>query len=181
MDPDPGGPKHVDPVNPDPEHLHKGDMFSTKESLSHNKCWTGWSSTGDPLSNTLIDFATKEEAIAFAEKNSWDYILEVQNFLLSLGGGVGFNIQLLSVDVVYSTVGFFLFLVKVTGYCITVCDKLWSNPRISRVMFLHNIFVVLVSSWIIVLKNDIPLTFGHWNRFVFCSVYSMTCPFLLCV
>jgi hypothetical protein len=61
-------------------------MFT--KSLFSSNMMIGWSSTGDPLSNTLIDFATKEEAIAFAEKNSWDYILEVQNFFLSLGGGV---------------------------------------------------------------------------------------------
>jgi len=36
----------------------------------------GWSSTADPLSNTQLDFANKEEAIAFAEKNKWNYILE---------------------------------------------------------------------------------------------------------
>ena len=36
----------------------------------------GWSSSGDPLSNTLVDFGTKEEAIAFVEKNGWDYFVE---------------------------------------------------------------------------------------------------------
>ena len=36
----------------------------------------GWSSTADPLSNLQLDFATKEEAIAFVEKNNWNYILE---------------------------------------------------------------------------------------------------------
>uniref|UniRef100_A0A9J8DIK4 NADH dehydrogenase [ubiquinone] iron-sulfur protein 4, mitochondrial n=1 Tax=Cyprinus carpio carpio TaxID=630221 RepID=A0A9J8DIK4_CYPCA len=29
----------------------------------------GWSSTGDPLSNMVLAFSTKEDAIAFAEKN----------------------------------------------------------------------------------------------------------------
>ena len=37
----------------------------------------GWSSSADPLSNTLLDFANKEDAIKFAEKNSWTYSLEV--------------------------------------------------------------------------------------------------------
>ncbi|KAF5905612.1 NADH dehydrogenase [ubiquinone] iron-sulfur protein 4, mitochondrial, partial [Clarias magur] len=29
----------------------------------------GWSSTADPLSNMVLTFSTKEDAIAFAEKN----------------------------------------------------------------------------------------------------------------
>ncbi|XP_060091984.1 NADH dehydrogenase [ubiquinone] iron-sulfur protein 4, mitochondrial [Heteronotia binoei] len=33
----------------------------------------GWASTADPLSNLVLTFATKEEAIAFAEKNGWSY------------------------------------------------------------------------------------------------------------
>merc|ERR1712020_810277 len=36
----------------------------------------GWASSGDPLSNLLVDFASKEEAIAFVEKNGWDYFVE---------------------------------------------------------------------------------------------------------
>jgi len=36
----------------------------------------GWASSGDPLSNMLVDFASKEEAIAFVEKNGWDYFIE---------------------------------------------------------------------------------------------------------
>lgn len=36
----------------------------------------GWSSSADPLSNMIVDFANKEEAVAFAEKNGWAYILE---------------------------------------------------------------------------------------------------------
>uniref|UniRef100_UPI0025403986 NADH dehydrogenase [ubiquinone] iron-sulfur protein 4, mitochondrial n=1 Tax=Euleptes europaea TaxID=460621 RepID=UPI0025403986 len=33
----------------------------------------GWASSADPMSNLLVTFATKEEAIAFAEKNGWSY------------------------------------------------------------------------------------------------------------
>uniref|UniRef100_W5LV27 NADH dehydrogenase [ubiquinone] iron-sulfur protein 4, mitochondrial n=1 Tax=Astyanax mexicanus TaxID=7994 RepID=W5LV27_ASTMX len=33
----------------------------------------GWASTGDPLSNMELTFSTKEDAIAFAEKNGWSY------------------------------------------------------------------------------------------------------------
>ena len=47
----------------------------------------GWSSSGDPLSNTLLDFATKEDAVKFAEKNSWTYSLEVGLLLRTAGGG----------------------------------------------------------------------------------------------
>jgi len=48
--------------------------FDTRERWENNLM--GWSSSGDPLSNMQLDFATKEEAVAFAEKNSWDYVLE---------------------------------------------------------------------------------------------------------
>jgi len=48
--------------------------FDTKERWENNLM--GWSSTADPLSNTVLDFATKEEAIDFAEKNNWDFVLE---------------------------------------------------------------------------------------------------------
>ncbi|KAK1792405.1 hypothetical protein P4O66_012355 [Electrophorus voltai] len=33
----------------------------------------GWVSTADPLSNLTLTFSTKEDAIAFAEKNGWSY------------------------------------------------------------------------------------------------------------
>ncbi|XP_053180688.1 NADH dehydrogenase [ubiquinone] iron-sulfur protein 4, mitochondrial [Scomber japonicus] len=33
----------------------------------------GWASTADPLSNMLLSFSSKEDAIAFAEKNGWSY------------------------------------------------------------------------------------------------------------
>merc|ERR1712128_88735 len=36
----------------------------------------GWSSTADPVSNVLLDFADKEDAIAFAERHGWEFILE---------------------------------------------------------------------------------------------------------
>merc|ERR1712055_1183386 len=36
----------------------------------------GWSSSGDPVSNILLDFATKEDAVGFAERNGYEYILE---------------------------------------------------------------------------------------------------------
>jgi len=48
--------------------------FDTKERWENNLM--GWASTGDPLSNMVIDFASKEEAVAFVEKNGWDYWVE---------------------------------------------------------------------------------------------------------
>ncbi|XP_074495340.1 NADH dehydrogenase [ubiquinone] iron-sulfur protein 4, mitochondrial [Sebastes fasciatus] len=33
----------------------------------------GWASTGDPLSNMVLSFSSKEDAVAFAEKNGWSY------------------------------------------------------------------------------------------------------------
>lgn len=33
----------------------------------------GWASTADPLSNMVLSFTSKEEAIAFVEKNGWSY------------------------------------------------------------------------------------------------------------
>lgn len=35
----------------------------------------GWSSTGDPLSNMIVDFNTKEEAIEHCEKNGWRWFV----------------------------------------------------------------------------------------------------------
>merc|ERR1711874_388374 len=36
----------------------------------------GWSSTGDPLSNTEANFMSKDDAIAFCEKNGWAWFIE---------------------------------------------------------------------------------------------------------
>ena len=36
----------------------------------------GWASSGDPLSNMQVDFASKEDAIAFVEKHGWDFFVE---------------------------------------------------------------------------------------------------------
>lgn len=36
----------------------------------------GWCSSGDPLSNTILEFNTKEEAIAHCEKNGWRWFVD---------------------------------------------------------------------------------------------------------
>ncbi|XP_025077539.1 NADH dehydrogenase [ubiquinone] iron-sulfur protein 4, mitochondrial-like [Pomacea canaliculata] len=38
----------------------------------------GWISTGDPLSNMEVTFTSKEDAMAFCEKNGWEYLIEEQ-------------------------------------------------------------------------------------------------------
>ncbi|KAL2092403.1 hypothetical protein ACEWY4_012201 [Coilia grayii] len=45
--------------------------FDTRERWENSLM--GWSSTADPLSNMLLTFTSKEDAIAFAEKNGWSY------------------------------------------------------------------------------------------------------------
>ncbi|XP_012235250.1 NADH dehydrogenase [ubiquinone] iron-sulfur protein 4, mitochondrial [Linepithema humile] len=39
----------------------------------------GWTSSGDPMSNIQVDFATKEEAIAHCKKMGWDYYVQKPN------------------------------------------------------------------------------------------------------
>ncbi|KAK7115596.1 NADH dehydrogenase [ubiquinone] iron-sulfur protein 4, mitochondrial-like isoform X1 [Littorina saxatilis] len=36
----------------------------------------GWISTGDPLSNTEVTFSSKDDAMAFCEKNGWEFFVE---------------------------------------------------------------------------------------------------------
>merc|ERR1712008_179349 len=48
--------------------------FETRQRWENNLM--GWASSGDPLSNLLVDFGSKEDAIAFVEKNGWDYFIE---------------------------------------------------------------------------------------------------------
>ncbi|XP_003748523.1 NADH dehydrogenase [ubiquinone] iron-sulfur protein 4, mitochondrial [Galendromus occidentalis] len=49
-------------------------------SFDNRQRWTntlmGWTSTGDPLSNMNTEFATKEQAVAFCEKNGWEYFID---------------------------------------------------------------------------------------------------------
>ncbi|XP_017308033.1 NADH dehydrogenase [ubiquinone] iron-sulfur protein 4, mitochondrial [Ictalurus punctatus] len=45
--------------------------FDTRERWENSLM--GWASTADPLSNMNLTFSTKEDAIAFAEKNGWSY------------------------------------------------------------------------------------------------------------
>ncbi|KAL0105965.1 hypothetical protein PUN28_015997 [Cardiocondyla obscurior] len=39
----------------------------------------GWTSSGDPMSNIKVDFATKEEAITHCKKMGWDYYVQKPN------------------------------------------------------------------------------------------------------
>jgi len=48
--------------------------FDTRERWENNLM--GWASSGDPLSNMQVDFASKEDAITFVEKNGWPFWVE---------------------------------------------------------------------------------------------------------
>lgn len=37
---------------------------------------TGWASSGDFMQGTSLKFASQEDAVAFAEKQGWDYFLQ---------------------------------------------------------------------------------------------------------
>ncbi|XP_014469735.1 PREDICTED: NADH dehydrogenase [ubiquinone] iron-sulfur protein 4, mitochondrial [Dinoponera quadriceps] len=39
----------------------------------------GWTSSGDPMSNIKVDFATSEEAITHCKKMGWDYYIQKPN------------------------------------------------------------------------------------------------------
>uniref|UniRef100_A0A4Y7MSL0 NADH dehydrogenase [ubiquinone] iron-sulfur protein 4, mitochondrial n=1 Tax=Daphnia pulex TaxID=6669 RepID=A0A4Y7MSL0_DAPPU len=53
-------------------NTHKWKMeFESRERWENPLM--GWASSGDPLSNMQLSFGNKEEAIAFCEKNGWDY------------------------------------------------------------------------------------------------------------
>uniref|UniRef100_A0A1I7T0Z6 NADH dehydrogenase [ubiquinone] iron-sulfur protein 4, mitochondrial n=1 Tax=Caenorhabditis tropicalis TaxID=1561998 RepID=A0A1I7T0Z6_9PELO len=59
-----------------------GNTHSWTIELDNRQRWEnplmGWSGTADPLSNVGMDlkFATKEDAIAFCEKNRWEFDIE---------------------------------------------------------------------------------------------------------
>ncbi|KAH1164918.1 hypothetical protein KIL84_022477 [Mauremys mutica] len=44
-------------------------MYATKQPDGDND----WASTADHSSNMVLAFSTKEDSIAFAEKNGWSY------------------------------------------------------------------------------------------------------------
>jgi len=55
----------------------------------------GWSSTGDPLSNTEVFFSSKDDAVAFCEKNGWEFFIEepkeVKRIKKSYGANFSWN------------------------------------------------------------------------------------------
>ncbi|KAA0193034.1 hypothetical protein HAZT_HAZT004904 [Hyalella azteca] len=56
-------------------NLHKWVMtFDTKERWENPLM--GWASTADPLSNLEVEFASKEDAIVFCEKNGWQWAVQ---------------------------------------------------------------------------------------------------------
>lgn len=60
--------------------LQSGDRFAHVWQIKWKRDeerWSnplmGWTSTADPMSNVQLDFDSKEDAIAFAERNGWEY------------------------------------------------------------------------------------------------------------
>ncbi|XP_071562682.1 NADH dehydrogenase [ubiquinone] iron-sulfur protein 4, mitochondrial isoform X1 [Temnothorax nylanderi] len=59
-------------------NIHFWQMdFETRERWENPLM--GWTSSGDPMSNIKVDFATKEEAIAHCEKMGWEYYVQKPN------------------------------------------------------------------------------------------------------
>ncbi|KYQ56664.1 NADH dehydrogenase [ubiquinone] iron-sulfur protein 4, mitochondrial [Trachymyrmex zeteki] len=59
-------------------NIHFWQMdFDTRERWENPLM--GWTSSGDPMSNIKVDFATKEEAIAHCKKMGWDYYVQKPN------------------------------------------------------------------------------------------------------
>jgi len=56
-------------------NIHRWRMeFETRERWENPLM--GWASSGDPLSNLNIDFSSKDDAIAFCDKNGWPWFVE---------------------------------------------------------------------------------------------------------
>uniref|UniRef100_A0A4Y7M088 NADH dehydrogenase [ubiquinone] iron-sulfur protein 4, mitochondrial n=1 Tax=Ceriodaphnia reticulata TaxID=302197 RepID=A0A4Y7M088_9CRUS len=75
-------------------NTHKWKLeFETRERWENPLM--GWTSSGDPLSNIQLNFATKEEAIAFCEKHGWEYsvsdVVEKQIRPKSYGANFSWN------------------------------------------------------------------------------------------
>jgi len=60
---------------------------------------TGWTSTGDPLSNQQLRFETPEQAIEFAKKQGWDYSVDEQREKANYRGRKDYSYNFLPVDV----------------------------------------------------------------------------------
>ncbi|XP_029178903.1 NADH dehydrogenase [ubiquinone] iron-sulfur protein 4, mitochondrial [Nylanderia fulva] len=59
-------------------NIHFWQMdFDTRERWENPLM--GWTSSGDPMSNIQVNFATKEEAIAHCEKMGWEYYVQKPN------------------------------------------------------------------------------------------------------
>uniref|UniRef100_A0A4Y7NMM6 NADH dehydrogenase [ubiquinone] iron-sulfur protein 4, mitochondrial n=1 Tax=Simocephalus serrulatus TaxID=117539 RepID=A0A4Y7NMM6_9CRUS len=75
-------------------NTHKWKMeFETRERWENPLM--GWASTGDPLSNLQLSFATKEDAVAFCDKYGYEYsvseVVEKQIRPKSYGANFSWN------------------------------------------------------------------------------------------
>ncbi|GJQ79123.1 Ndufs4 [Trypoxylus dichotomus] len=107
------GPEVISPVSGIPEeHIKerrvriyeppKNCMQSGTDNIQHweidfdtRERWEnplmGWVSTGDPHSNLKVQFASKDEAIAFCEKNGWKWFLQEKTTKLMKPKSYGVN------------------------------------------------------------------------------------------
>ncbi|XP_042217756.1 NADH dehydrogenase [ubiquinone] iron-sulfur protein 4, mitochondrial-like isoform X2 [Homarus americanus] len=53
-------------------NIHRWRLFFDERERWENPLM-GWSSTADPLSNIQVDFSSQEDAIAFCDKNGWEW------------------------------------------------------------------------------------------------------------
>ncbi|KAK4884748.1 hypothetical protein RN001_001019 [Aquatica leii] len=57
------------------DNTHHWEMeFETRERWENPLM--GWTSSGDPLSNMNVQFTSKDDAIAFCEKNGWPWFVQ---------------------------------------------------------------------------------------------------------
>jgi hypothetical protein len=71
--------------------IYRPSRTTTQSGIARAKLWVlefepgaprqidplmGWTSSGDMMSQVRLNFATKEEAIAYAQKNGWSYRIE---------------------------------------------------------------------------------------------------------
>ncbi|KAK9498247.1 hypothetical protein O3M35_004103 [Rhynocoris fuscipes] len=72
------------------ENTHTWQMtFDTRQRWENPLM--GWASSGDPLSNMEIHFATKDDAITFCEKNGWEWFVDDKKIEKDKVNSYGFN------------------------------------------------------------------------------------------
>ena len=72
--------------------IYKPSKSATQSGRAHTGCWVleyepetprrpeplmGWTSSGDTLNQVRLEFRTKDDAIAFAQRKGWGYTLQM--------------------------------------------------------------------------------------------------------